>query len=107
MRARLRAWGVLLFVLALCWGFAQGGGPWLQKRIPMVDRIFTVIEEQDINANAYFYTEIEESYQAERYIQGSLDLGVPGEAGLTLPLAVGILACVGLLWLGYRYLPMD
>lgn len=103
----IRSWGVLFFALALFWGFAQTGGPWIRKQIPIMDRIFTVIENQDINANAYFYTEIEESDRAERYLRGALDLAAPGEAGLTLPFLSGIAICIVLLWVGYKFLPMD
>jgi len=106
-RSRLRAWGVLLLSLFLLWVFAVAVGPWLRPHIPYLDQIVTVAEEQDIDMGAYFYTEIEASYDGEQYLKGALDLGAPGEATFN-PLAVaGLVLCLFILWLGFRYLPLD
>ena len=58
-RSKLKAWGGLLLGLFLIWTFAFVIGPWFQQKIPIMNEIFTLIEEQEINANAYFYTEID------------------------------------------------
>ena len=96
-RSRLFGWGMLVLVLFLLWGFAFVVGPWVQHRIPLMDQIM----------GAYVYTEIEASYNGERYLKGSLDLAAPGQAGLTPFFLSGMAVCFVLLWLGYRYLPMD
>ncbi len=106
-KSRLHGWAVLVFVLFLLWGFAFVVGPWAQHRIPLMDQIVQIADERDIDMGAYFYTEIEASYNGERYLKGALDLGVPGEAGFTPLFLSGMAVCFILLWLGYRYLPMD
>ncbi|MBC8247468.1 MAG: hypothetical protein H8E81_07775 [Deltaproteobacteria bacterium] len=104
---RLRAWGWLFFGF-LCVGlFAFIVGPWFQNQIPTYQKIVQVIEERDIDAGAYFYSEIKASYEGEQYLLESLKLGAPDEVGLTLPFVFSIALCGVILWIGYRYLPMD
>ncbi len=98
---------MLVLVLFLLWGFAFVVGPWVQHRIPLMDQIVQIADDRDIDMGAYFYTEIEASYNGERYLKGSLDLAAPGQAGLTPFFLSGMAVCFVLLWLGYRYLPMD
>lgn len=105
--SKLRAWGILLGSLLLVWSFAFFIGPWIQHHIPIMDQIFTNAENQDLNTNAYFYTEIEASYDGAGYLNESLKLGAPDEAGLTWPFVLCIVLCVVILGLGWRYLPMD
>lgn len=106
-KARIRAWGVLLGSLALIGSFAFWIGPWIQPHIPIFDRMVTIAEEQDINMNAYFYTDIEASYDGANYLNESLKLEAPDQAGVTWPFAAGIILCIAILALGWRYLPMD
>jgi hypothetical protein len=40
-------------------------------------------------------------------IQQIIFRGAPEEVGFTLPFVGGIVLCVVILWIGYRYLPMD
>jgi hypothetical protein len=91
----------------MIWGFGVYFGPWAAERIPMMKEIVNVIEEQDINSSAYFYTEIEASYEGERYLRESIAREVPEQSGLTLPFISAIVICIGLLALGFRYLPTD
>ena len=70
-----------------------------------MDDIVQVIEENDIDSGAYFYTEIEGSYTGEKYLRQSLEMGAPDEFGLTLPFISGIVSCLVLLCVGFRYLP--
>ena len=95
---------VCLFII---WGFGAFVGPWLADEIPIMREIVGVIEEQDINSSAYFYTEIEASYEGERYLRESLAREVPEQSGLTLPFISAIVICIALLALGFRYLPND
>lgn len=106
-RTRLRAWGTLLATLAVLWAFAVVIGPWVQARVPAIDRAFQTINEQDINANAYFYTEIAASYDGERYLRESRRLTDPEHSGVTLPFLSGIILCIVILGIGFRYLPED
>ena len=95
-----------LFVFMI-WGFGALVGPWLVEKIPTMREIVNVIEEQDINSSAYFYTEIEASYEGERYLRESLVREAPEQSGLTLPFISAIVICIALLALGFRYLPND
>ena len=106
-RSRLRSWGVLLFSLFLVWGFGFVLGPWIQKNVPIMDEMFTLIEERNINSNAYFYTEIEASYDGERFLKNAIRLSDPSEARLNFFFISGIIICILLLVIGFRYLPME
>lgn len=106
-RSRLKSWGVLLAALGLVGGFAFVVGPWLQKQIPIVDEMFTLIEEHEINSNAYFYTDIEASYDGEKFLRNSIRLADEKEARLNIPFISGLVCCILILWLGYRFMPMD
>lgn len=107
MQSKFKAWGVLLSVFGLLTGFAIWGGPWLQKQIPLVDEMFTLIDEQDINSNAYFYTDIEASYDGERFLKGAIRMADDKEARLNMPFISGLFCCLLILGLGYRFMPMD
>lgn len=106
-RSMFKAWGVLLTVFGLLAFFALYAGPWLQKQVPIVDEMFTLIEEQDINSNAYFYTDIEGSYDGERFLKGAIRLADEKEARLNIPFIAGLICCILILGLGYRFMPMD
>ena len=104
---RAGPWVKLAIGFGLVWVFAFVVGPWAIDHIPMMRQIVQTIEEKDINANAYFYTEIEGSYDGEQYLRKSLELSAPQEIGLTLPFVLSIVICILLLWIGYKYLPND
>jgi len=106
-RSKFKAWGVLLTVFGLLAFFALYAGPWLQKQVPIVDQMFTLIEEQDINSNAYFYTDIEGSYDGERFLKGAIRLADDKEGRLNIPFFAGLVCCILILGLGYRFMPMD
>jgi hypothetical protein len=105
--SRLRAWSMLVFGFFCVWLFAFIVGPWFQDKIPTYRQIIQVIEERDIDSGAYFYTEIEASYEGEQYLLESLKLSAPDEVGMTLPFVFSIVLCGVILWIGYRFLPMD
>lgn len=88
-------------------GFVFVLGPWIQHRFQIVDDVFTLIEERDINSNGYFYTEIEGAYAGEKYLRDSIRLSDPTEARLNFAFISGIVICILILGLGYRFLPMD
>lgn len=100
-------WGVLLSVIAGLWFFAFRLGPMLEDRIPVFDRIVQTIEHQDIDAGAYFYTEIDAAYDGERYLKQATQPPESERTSSVLPPLSGILICLVLLALGFRYLPCD
>lgn len=102
---RLKAWGILGITFFGLWLFAVVIGPWLQHHIYGMDTIVQVIEENNIDSGAYFYTEIEGAYNGEKYLRQSLEMGAPDQFGLTLPFIAGIAACFLLLIIGFKYLP--
>ena len=103
--SRTKAWSILGLTFLSLWLFAVVIGPWLQHYIYSMDEMVQVIEENDIDAGAYFYTEIEGSYTGEKYLRQSIEMGAPDAFGLTLPFISGIVACLVLLCVGFRYLP--
>ncbi len=103
--SKVKGWVILLSTLFLLWVFGVAVGPWLQHHIYGMEQIVQVIEEQDINAGAYFYTEIEGSYAGEKYLRQALEMGSPDQFGLTLPFISGIFLCFLLLYLGWKFLP--
>ena len=106
-KTRLKSWGILLLTLGFVAAFAFAFGPWLQKQIPIVDDIFTLIEEQDINSTAYFYTDIEASYDGESFLKNSIRLSDEKEARLNAPFIFGLICCLLILWVGFRFMPME
>ncbi len=102
---RAKAWGILGLTFLSLWLFAVAVGPWLQHQIYGMDEIVQTIEENDIDSGAYFYTEIEGAYTGEKYLRQSLEMGAPNEFGLTVPFVSGILICLVMLCVGFRYLP--
>ncbi len=103
--SKAKGWTILLLSFFMLWVFGVAIGPWLQHHIYGMDQIVQVIEEQDIDAGAYFYTEIEGSYSGEKYLRQALEMGAPDQFGLTLPFLSGILLCLFLLFLGWKFLP--
>ncbi len=101
-----KAFAILVSTFALLWVFAVYAGPWLAERTPVMKEIVQVVEERDINANAYFYSEIEASYDGENYLRESMDLTSQerGKGGFFF--FSGVAICVLILWFGFRHLPM-
>ncbi len=102
-----KRWGVLIGTLFFLWIFGVYIGPWAAQRIPVFNEIVQTIEKNDIDAGAYFYAEIKASYEGERYLRDSLELGAPDQVRFTWRFISGIVICLLLLGLGWRYLPMD
>lgn len=101
-------WGALALCLAAVWLFGAVIGPALQHKIPLMDQIVQIAEEQNIDMGAYFYTEIEASYDGERYLRDTLQFFKPaGSGGFTWPFISAVVICLVLLALGFRYLPND
>jgi hypothetical protein len=105
--SKIKSWSMLLLSMGLIATFAFAIGPWFQKQVPIVDEIFTLIEEHDINSNAYFYTDIEGAYDGEKYLKGAIRHADEKEARLNIPFIVGLICCILILWVGFKFLPMD
>ncbi len=102
---KAKAWSILCLTFLFLWFFGVYLGPWLQHHIYGMDAIVQVIEENDIDAGAYFYTEIKASYNGERYLSQSLSMTAPNQYGLTPSFLSGIIICLVILSIGWRYLP--
>ena len=103
-----RNWGILGLSIAAFWLFGTVIGPALQPMIPYMDEIVQIADERDIDMGAYFYTEIEASYDGEQYLRDSLALSKPkGSGGFTWSFVSAVAICVALLAFGFRYLPND
>jgi hypothetical protein len=105
--SKARGWAALLAVIAVWWVFAVWLGPWMANHIPVFDRIVHTIENRDIHAGAYFYTEISAVYEGERYLKNALQPQASRQDRTTLLSCAGVMMCIGLLVLGYYYLPDD
>ena len=103
--ARGKAWSILGLTFLSLWVFGAVVGPWLQHHIYSMDDIVQVIDENDIDSGAYYYTEIEGADAGKAYLRQSLEIAAPDQFGLTLPFISGIVSCLALLTLGFKYLP--
>lgn len=68
----LKRWTCLTVSVILILVFMLYLGPWFEQS-SMVQPIARFIEEHDINANMYFYTEVEEFSEANLNMQNSMD----------------------------------
>ncbi|MBT4091587.1 MAG: hypothetical protein HN580_16670 [Deltaproteobacteria bacterium] len=102
---RIMGWAALFFCIFLLWGFTFYLVPWMQGNIPMLGRLAEVVRERDIDTTAFFYSENKESYEAERYLNETLELAKPRGYGFDRYFALGILLCFIILVIGYRFLP--
>jgi hypothetical protein len=102
---RAKAWGILGLTFFTLWLFAIVVGPWLQHHIYSMDDIVQVIEENNIDSGAYYYTEIKGAYTGEKYLRQSLEMSTTDEFGLTWPFISGIVTCLVMLCVGFKYLP--
>lgn len=100
-----KSWSILLLSFFLLYLFAVSVGPWLQHHIYGMDEIVTVMEENNIDGGAYYYTEIEGAYDGQVYLSQSLQHIAPDQYGLTLPFISGIVCCLLILYFGFRFLP--
>jgi len=96
---------VLLSAFLFVYLFGVKIGPWLQHHIWGMDQIVQSIEDNDIDAGAYYYTEIEGSADGYQYLSQTLQTMAPDHYGLTLPFLSGIVLCLLILYLGMKALP--
>lgn len=102
-----KRWAVLgLFAFGI-WVFGFVVGPYIMENVDTYKKIAQVVEEQDIDASAYFYTEIKGSAEGEAYLRQALQTGAPDQYGFTWPFISGIVLCLVILAIGFRYLPNE
>ena len=102
---RKKGWAILCLVGAGLYLFAVKIGPWLQHKIWGMDQIARTIEENNIDAGAYYYTEIEGAADGYQYLNQTLQTMAPDQYGVTLPFLAGIALCLLILYFGMRALP--
>ena len=66
--------GIINFILsiALCWGFIFYVGPWMDT-FESVQPMINYIEKHSIEANAMYYTEVEEFSEANINMENTMD----------------------------------
>jgi hypothetical protein len=69
--AKVRAWMMLALGLGLVWVMAHVVLPWGQ-RLPAIGPIMDIIEQADIDAGAYWYTQSEETARAQMYVRHAI-----------------------------------
>jgi hypothetical protein len=102
---RKKGWVVLILSLLLVYLFGVAIGPWLQHHIHGMDDIVAVMEEQNIDGGAYYYTEIEGAQEGYAYLSQSMQSMAPEHFGLTIPFVSGIICCLLILYFGFKFLP--
>ena len=102
-----KGWAVLVLVFGSLWLFMAVIGPWGQTHIPVFKDIVEVIETRDIDSGAYFYTEIDASFDGQRELLGGIRLKEPEKAGFTWPFISGMVICFVILIIGFKTLPME
>lgn len=71
MRRRLKGIGGLVACLLAIWAFMFHIGPWLEQGSALKP-IAEFIDERNIDANMYFYTEVEEFFDANVNMQNTM-----------------------------------
>jgi hypothetical protein len=67
-------------------------------------QLFRTAEDRGIETGAYFYTELEQSYEAEAHIRGSLERSKWNSPAYILIAVLIAIAFITLtFWLGYKY----
>jgi hypothetical protein len=105
--SKARDWAILGLTLLGLWVFAAYIGPWGEEHIPVFNSIVDTIEARDIDSGAYFYTEIEASYDGPRELYGSIEMMAPDRYGFTWPFITGLVICFMILFFGFKNLPTD
>lgn len=68
---RAGEWGIIFFAAACLILFIYVIGP-MGLQIPVIKPVADFIEEHNINANGYYYTDVEEFSDAEMYMKNAM-----------------------------------
>ena len=101
-KSAIRRWGSLFLGVLIIVLFTSVIAPWIME-LPYVRDVNKVIQDRGIEANTYFYTETEEFDEADDYMTEALK-DSPTGSGLII---LGWVIFGTILWIGYRFLPLD
>jgi len=104
-RDLIKGWAALFLWIFFIWTFVFYLGPWIRDSIPIMKQLTEVARERDIDTTAFFYSENKEFYEAERYLNDTLGLTEPKGYGFNRYSILGIVCCIVILIIGYRFLP--
>lgn len=77
--------------------------PWLIAHSPMMDKMYQEIEDRDLNTAAYDYTDTEQTDDQAIYFD---HLKETIEKHTLLHIS-GVVFCIGAMWIGLKYMPLD
>lgn len=100
---KMGPWAKLLFGAFLIWVFGWVVGPYFENNIPTYKQIAHVVEERDIDSAAYMYADSVGSYDGEYFLIDSFKHSGRDDFGATPAFFGGIISCLAILWLGWRY----
>ena len=69
----LKGWITIVLTVLFILSFMQYIGPWMEDKIPGFGELAKFIDENDIDANQYFYTEVDEFADADVGMQNTRD----------------------------------
>ena len=98
-------WLTLAGFVTLIWFFGAVVGPWVEKQSSTLTQIVKVIEEQNIDSSAYFYTEINASYEGEYYLKESIKRSNLEKTQAGGVFFLGIIMCLAILSAAFFWLP--
>lgn len=104
VKAKTKAWGKFVLFSLLIWVFGWVVGPYIEKNIPIYDKIVQVVEERDIDSAAYMYMDTVGSYDGEYYLTDSFKHSKRDDYGMTKAFFSGIISCFLILGFGWRFI---
>lgn len=104
MRKGIKPWALLLLNCFFIWVFGWVVGPYIETHIPVYQKIGQVVEARDIDSAAYMYQDSVGSYDGEYFLIDSFKHSGRSDYGLTPMFFAGILGCLVILWIGWRYM---
>jgi len=75
----LKNWLKLLLWVAIVLSFMFYWGPWLIMKTPGYKPVLKAINDQDINANAYFYSDVDEFFEGHYHLENTRDYRPTGK----------------------------
>jgi hypothetical protein len=100
-RGVLHRWASFLSGIFLIFIFISVVAPWILG-LPYMKSVNRVIQERDIEANLYDYTEVELFADAEFYMRHAME-DSPIDTGYIISIISGVLLFSLAVWIGYKY----
>lgn len=105
--SRLRQWAMLVLSFVFIGLFIAFVGtvmkPWLIANSPMMAKMYQEIEDREINTAGYDYTDTEQTEDKSIYFD-HLKETIEKE---TLLHVSAVIFCIGTMWIGLKYMPLD